>query len=137
MNESLNGKYQILMIDDEEINLMCAYMCFDQTYYNLIKANSGETGINYLLNNKVDLIILDLMMPGIGGLEVLEFIRSNNKYRDVPVILQTASQDIEEINKAITIGAMYLPKPYDGRILLEMVKDAMADIHEKSKSKKI
>jgi two-component system sensor histidine kinase ChiS len=121
-------KKNILMIDDEESCLGSMEMILHGKNYNLIKANSGLAALEFLeLHHKfISLIMLDLMMPDMYGLNVLVEIKKNPKLKNIPVILQTSSSDEGEIVKAFEIGAYcFIRKPYKKEEILNEVEHAI------------
>lgn len=122
------SKYNILMIDDEELCTTGMEIQLRNTKYNLIKCNNAQAGLDYLSKNyeKISIIMLDLMMPDIYGLNVLNEIRSNINYKNISIILQTGSTDEEEIVKAFNIGINgFIKKPYNKKIILKELEKAL------------
>lgn len=118
----------ILMIDDEDICLSSMELILTNTSYTLIKANCGEKALEYLKNhpNSVDLIFLDLMMPDIYGLNILENIKKDASLKQIPVILQSGTSDKAEIHKAYSMGIFsYISKPYKRNIILAEIDKAI------------
>ncbi|MFN7038910.1 MAG: response regulator [Alphaproteobacteria bacterium] len=120
--------HTILAIDDEEICLEVIELFLQANGYEVVPALGGDKGIDMLKSGqkKIDVIMLDLMMPGIGGLDVLKKIKSDPNLSQIPVILQTGSSNDIELEKASDIGiAGYVRKPYDCEDLLNAVASAM------------
>ena len=96
------------------------------TGYVLISKYGGVSALKYLNENpkSVDLIFLDLMMPDMYGLNVLEAIKSMPALRDIPVIIQSGTNDTREIEKTISYGAKaYIKKPYQRQQILDIISD--------------
>ncbi|AIL65906.1 Sensor histidine kinase [Rickettsiales bacterium Ac37b] len=110
----------ILAIDDEEICLTSLEMLLYGTNYTLIKANNGYTGLKYLEDYKIDLILLDIMLPDIDGLVLLETIKKNTNFTHIPVILQTGILDFDRELYMDKISD-YIRKPYQREEILEVV----------------
>lgn len=113
----------ILAVDDEEHILELLDYNLVTAGYKVLKAESGEEALTVLEQNPVDLVVLDLMLPGIDGIEVLRNIRSHAKLKKLPVIILTAKSD--EINKVVglEVGADdYLSKPFGVHELLARIK---------------
>ncbi|MEM7565292.1 MAG: response regulator, partial [Pseudomonadota bacterium] len=129
-------RLSILIVDDEPINqdIICAHL--EQEEYDLVKADDGDKAwqILELSPNKFDTIILDRMMPGMDGMELLKNIKSNEKMEHIPVVMQTAKAESEDVIQGIRAGAYYyLTKPYNGDLLKTIVRGAINDrMHEKS-----
>jgi len=105
-------KYCILIIDDSQTQFM-KMACILSPKYEVIHAKSGEEGLVAAHNNDIDLILLDLVMPGITGFEVLTLLKKSNKMKDVPVILITSSNSNEDEENGLALGAVdYIRKPF-------------------------
>jgi len=103
----------ILAVDDEEHILDLISYNLERSGYRVLKALSGEEALRVLDRKEVDLVILDLMLPGIDGIEVLKRIRSNAKLEEIAVLMLTAKND--EISRVVglELGADdYLGKPF-------------------------
>ncbi len=108
----------ILMIDDDEFCIRTMEMIIKETNHKFIKAVGGIAGLKYLNENpkEVDLILLDLMMPDIYGLDVLREIKQSPQISHIPVVIQSANRDLEEINRAYKLGIIAnLHKPYNSK----------------------
>ena len=117
------AKKIILTIDDEEHILDLLEYNLEKGGYGVLRAETGEKGIAILQNMQVDLVLLDYMLPGIDGMEVLKTIRSDQRLAALPVIMLTAKG--EEIDKVLGLemGADdYISKPFGVRELLARVK---------------
>src|SRR6266705_2602695 len=106
----------ILMVDDNESNLLALETILQGADRNLVRAASGNEALQYLLRNEAAVILLDVRMPGISGLETAELIRGSKKTRDLPVIFLTAydSADKEDLSRGYSLGAVdYIIKTLD------------------------
>lgn len=104
---------RILAVDDEEHILELVAYNLEQEGYEVLKAYSGEEVMPILENNPVNLVLLDWMLPGMDGIEVLKLIRSHEVYQKIPVIFVTAKGD--EISKVVglMVGSDdYIVKPF-------------------------
>ncbi|AIL65263.1 chemotaxis protein CheY [Rickettsiales bacterium Ac37b] len=118
----------ILIIDDEDACLMSMELLLFGSGYNLHKAVGGYAGLEYLKEHfkEIDLILLDLMMPDIYGLNVLAEIKQNPELAKIPVILQTGSSDSAEIERAFTLGIFtYIKKPYQKQNIMYELEKAL------------
>ncbi|MBQ6371348.1 MAG: EAL domain-containing protein, partial [Firmicutes bacterium] len=108
---STNGKRMILIVDDEQINRMQLGKMLEAEYEVLYAAN-GREALEIIDENSelLSLVILDIMMPGMSGVEVLEKIRENEVTRLLPVIVATSDQESE--SSCLHLDADYIPKPY-------------------------
>ncbi|MCF7878678.1 MAG: response regulator [Candidatus Omnitrophica bacterium] len=115
---------KILIVDDEPDILKIVIFRLKGKGYQTISARSGENALQLLAGNRPDLIILDLRLPGINGDEVCRKIKADEKLKDIPVILLTAStgQDIEKLSKEI--GAVdFIRKPFDSQNFINKVEN--------------
>ena len=111
----------ILAIDDTAMQLYAIVKILQPTY-NVMVAKSGEAGLEFVNNYDIDLILLDMIMPGLSGLEVLEALKNSAKTRDIPVVLVTGNSNSEDKLKGFSLGASdYIVKPFDADNLLKRV----------------
>ncbi len=115
----------ILMIDDEPTCQMSMDILLSNTNYKLISVYGGVAALEYLAEHSqnVDLIFLDLMMPDMYGLNVLAEIKARPEICNIPVIIQSGTNDNKEIEKTISLGAKaYVRKPYKRQQILDIIK---------------
>jgi DNA-binding response OmpR family regulator len=115
----------ILVVDDNQDirDLISHFLSADG--FHLFTATDGESALNILKRNQIDLVLLDVMMPGISGLDLLREIRANSdkKLRDIPVMMITAKTGTDDIDKALSLGAnSYIVKPFRGNAIREKVR---------------
>jgi CheY-like chemotaxis protein len=109
---------RVLLVDDEPLNLDMLEQELAGQGLVLIKAENGQEALDRVGEDPPDLIILDLMMPVLDGFQVLRRLQENQAWRDIPVIIVSASTDMENIVRGIDLGAMdFLPKPFEPAIL--------------------
>jgi len=129
-------KATILIVDDEPINLDIIRAHLENDNYELLMASNGHEAWSMLeaAPTRVDVIILDRMMPGMDGMQLLSNIKDNDLLEHVPVVMQTAKAESRDIVEGINAGAYYyLTKPYEGDVLKTIVRSAVNDrLHEKS-----
>ncbi|NLJ90389.1 MAG: response regulator transcription factor [Clostridiales bacterium] len=114
---------RILIVDDEEHILELLEYNLGQEGYQTVKADTGEKALKILEEDKIDLVLLDWMLPNISGIDVLKHIRSSSNINKLPVILLTAKGD--EISKVVglEVGADdYLTKPFSIHELFARIK---------------
>ena len=124
MLASLVNRYSILCIDDNENNLFTLRALLENAgKLNVIEALSAKDGLNQLLKQKIDLILLDVQMPEMNGFEVAKLIKANKRTKDIPIVFVTAVFKSEEfIKEGFEIGAVdYLTKPIDDNQLLNKI----------------
>ena len=121
-----NIKQKILMVDDEPLNIsVVAEILFQK--YDLLVATNGEKALQIIYSDtKPDLILLDIMMPGMSGFEVAKRIKDNHKTSHIPIIFLTAKHDNDSIVKGFELGAVdYLLKPFQKEELLVRIKNTL------------
>ncbi|MGB4191762.1 MAG: hybrid sensor histidine kinase/response regulator [Rickettsiales bacterium] len=126
--ENETQEFTILMIDDEEICLSSMELLLMNSKYTLIKACGGKEGLEYLKNNRdaVDIILLDLMMPDVYGLTLLEEVKMDSELAKIPVILQSGTSDKEAVQRAYNMGIFsFISKPYQRNIIVDEIKKAI------------
>jgi diguanylate cyclase len=115
---------KILVVDDESLHLKSLKTLLDQHGYRVDLANSGEAAIEMLKTMDIDLLLLDLNMHGIGGVEVMEYIRDN--HINTTVIVVSGGSSFEAVQNAIKHGAYdYIRKPYAFENLVNSVNNAL------------
>jgi len=111
--------YNVLVVDDVVDNIQVAMNVLREDNYNLTFALNGEEALVLINDNDYDLILLDIMMPGIDGYEVCKQVKNNPLKKDIPIIFLTAKTNIESISKAFQLGAVdYITKPFNADELL-------------------
>lgn len=116
-------KINILMVDDSSTNLLALESILRAPDRNLISASCGQEALRYLLDNEAAVVLLDVYMPGIDGLETAELIRGREKSRDIPIIFLTAnSTGVRHLSRGYSLGAVdYIVKPVEPEILRSKV----------------
>ncbi len=123
MNNDDTKESKILIVDDVPKNIQLAGSILQRQDYNIFFANNGETALNLAQTNAFDLILLDIMMPGMDGFEVCEQLKKDPNTREIPVIFLTAKTDTESTIKGFDIGAVdYVTKPFNEKELLARVR---------------
>jgi len=132
-------RVNILMVDDNESNLLALESILQGADRNLVRAASGDEALQYLLHNDAAVILLDVRMPGISGLETAELIRGRNRTRDVPIIFLTAydDSDRQDLSKGYSLGAVdYIIKPLDPDALKSKVA-VFVELYKKTEQVKL
>jgi signal transduction histidine kinase/DNA-binding response OmpR family regulator len=113
----------ILMVDDSPTNLLALQSILGSPDRNLVSAASGDDALRYLLDNEVAVILMDVYMPGLDGLETAELIRGRDRSRDIPIIFLTAdSTGGRHLSRGYSLGAVdYIVKPIEPDILRSKV----------------
>jgi DNA-binding response OmpR family regulator len=123
---------RILIIDDEPLIIESVSYNLKQEGYDVIAAGDGETGLQLALSTDVDLILLDLMLPGLTGLEICRSIR---KHSEVPIIMLTAKEGEIDRILGLELGADdYVTKPFSMRELQARIKSVLKRMNPGSKT---
>lgn len=120
------AKKLILAIDDEKDILKLVQYNLEREGHQVLCAKTGEEGLEVARAKKPDLILLDLMLPGMDGLEVCKILRSNKDTRQIPVLMLTAkSSEVDQV-LGLELGASdYITKPFSVKVLSARVKNAL------------
>lgn len=121
---------RLLVVDDEPFNLEIVTEYFDGLDFAIATADNGETAWGMLKEpgSAYSLVILDRMMPVLDGISLLKRIKSDPALATMPVIMQTAAGNPEQVREGLSAGAYYyLVKPYERDSLLSIVRSALAD----------
>lgn len=117
---------RILVIDDLPENVFMLQDRLEHEGYEILTAYDGKSGIEKAQTELPDLILLDVMMPGINGIEVCKTLVNNKKTSDIPIILVTAKTGAEDTKEGLDAGAYdYIKKPFNKIELLARVKSAL------------
>ncbi|MCD4763832.1 MAG: response regulator transcription factor [Desulfobacterales bacterium] len=117
------AKECILVVDDEEDILELVRYNLAREGYQVVRATSGEKCLQKAASEKLDLIVLDLMLPGMDGLEVAKILKNDSKTLHIPIIMLTAKGEEADIVTGLELGADdYITKPFSPRILVARVR---------------
>jgi PAS domain S-box-containing protein len=113
----------VLLVDDRPENLVALEAILAPLGQELVRATSGEEALRELLRRDVALILLDVMMPGLDGIETARMIRDRERTRSVPIVFLTAiSRDADEVARGYEAGGVdYVTKPFDPHVLRSKV----------------
>ncbi len=125
---------QILIIEDEMNIRESVAELLELKGYGVLEAENGDSGLRHALENKPDLILCDIMMPGMNGHDVLTAIRNNKGYANVPFIFLTALSQKDDIRKGMNLGADdYLVKPFKAKDLYKAIETRLSIQEEREK----
>ncbi len=120
------AKENILIVDDEEDILELIRYNLAREGYQVTGAASGEEALEKARSNAFDLIVLDLMLPGIDGLEVAKALKTGEKTKQIPIVMLTAKGEEADIVTGLELGADdYITKPFSPRILVARIRAAL------------
>jgi len=126
----------ILIIDDEPVLRKTLARVLQQAGFEVTTAENGEQGLSFLQSSNFDMAYMDLRMPGLSGLDVLNVIHA--KYPTLPVILFTAQPDISSAVEALRRGATdYLLKPLKPEVIIERTRAILAAQHKERRKREI
>lgn len=113
----------ILVVDDEEHILELIKFNLETEGYNVLLCDNGEESLSIIENNTIDLVVLDLMLPGINGIEVCKRLKKTEEFEDLPVIMLTAKSEETDRILGLELGADdYITKPFSVRELVARIK---------------
>ena len=120
------GKEKILIVEDEEDILELLRYNLAKEGYQVKGVESGEEALQEAVSKPPDLILLDLMLPGVDGFDVCKNLKSNSKTSHIPIIMITAKGEDADIVSGLELGADdYITKPFSPRVLIARVKTVL------------
>ncbi len=115
---------KVLIADDELRLRKVIALYLSKCGYEIIEAGNGETAVELTKEFVPDAIVLDVMMPGISGIEATQIIRQTAGFENTPIILLTANAGENDIKKGLSSGAnKYVTKPFSPKELVEMIEE--------------
>ncbi len=130
-----NPKGQILIVDDDPHAIEILTRMLEREGYGCISAASGRAALEAVRGKAIDVILLDVMMPEMDGLQVCEHLRADDDLRQIPVILLTAKDDMETRSRGMALGVSeYLTKPVNKRELFVRIA---AQLHSRELNRKL
>jgi two-component system phosphate regulon response regulator PhoB len=120
------SKKRILVVDDEEDILELVEYNLAKEGYHITGALTGEDALNKVQSEAFDLVVLDLMLPGIDGLDVAKRLKSSPKTAQIPIVMLSAKGEEADIVTGLELGADdYITKPFSPRIMIARVRAAL------------
>ncbi len=130
------SKYNVLAVDDIPLNVLLVQKMLARFNFTLRTASGGQQALDAVAEQKPDLILLDLMMPGIDGFEVIRRLRANPETEDIQIVILSALNSNEDVVKGFNVGANdFIMKPIIMEKLLSCVVTQMQLVEAKSKAK--
>jgi DNA-binding response OmpR family regulator len=124
-----NTPQSVLIVDDEPMARTLLRLMLVRAGFNVSEAENGADALAKIKKNRPDIILLDVMMPGMDGFMVCESIRDQEDMAELPIIMLSAKTDLESINRGLRLGATkYLTKPISPEDLTEHVREALENI---------
>jgi two-component system alkaline phosphatase synthesis response regulator PhoP len=117
---------KVLVVDDEPHILLILEKVLKRHECDVHKAENGEAALKKLKNDNFDIVILDLMMPGISGIEVCRQVRGGSKTKDKPIVILTADRDEKDKAACVSLGISdYITKPFSPKKLANRIKEIL------------
>ena len=128
------ARHRLLIVDDISDNRTILARRFQRRGFDIVEADNGLTAIEMIAQQEFDLVLLDIMMPGIDGIETLKRIRAQKSATTLPVIMVTAKSESSNVVDALEIGANdYVTKPVDFAVALARVNTQISRRHAEMK----
>lgn len=122
----MTDKKQILVVEDEEDILALLHFNLVKAGYQVDCAADGEEGLRKIAESRPDLLLLDLMLPGIGGLDICRKLRADEQTAKLPIIMLTARGEEADVVQGLELGADdYMTKPFSIKILLARIQTVL------------
>lgn len=129
------GKAKILIVDDEEDILELVRYNLMREGFSTTCAGSGEAALKQARSEPPDLIVLDLMLPGVDGLEVARRMKSDSNLRNIPIVMLTAKGEEADVVTGLELGADdYISKPFSPKIMVARIKTVLRRRNEPEQS---
>lgn len=129
------SKAKILIVDDEEDILELVRYNLNREGFHTLCAASGEAALEQVRKERPDLIVLDLMLPGVDGLEVARRIKGNADLRSIPIVMLTAKGEEADVVTGLELGADdYIIKPFSPKIMIARIKTVLRRQNEPEQS---
>jgi DNA-binding response OmpR family regulator len=122
----MTDKNRVLYIEDEEDTLMLVTILLENNGYTVVGAPSGESGLEIMRRDKPDVVLLDLMLPGISGKAVFNQMKAEESLKDIPIVLLTAWGASSGVGIQRDLVEDYLLKPFSSRDLLDALERVLA-----------
>lgn len=121
--EKLNAKKTILVVEDEFHIREIIKLTFEMKGYNVLEAVNGKEALKIVAGRKPDVVVTDIMMPEMGGLEFFLTLREKSETSDIPVIVLTVKNSLEDAKSASLLGIdEFITKPFDPRDLVNKIE---------------
>lgn len=123
------AKGRILIIDDHELDRRLSTLDLEHAGYSVTEASNATDALERLAKGVYDVIVLDILMPGTDGLTFLRGLKSGDKLSQIPVVMLTASDDLDEQLQAMASGAArYIVKPTHHDMLVSTIESVLAEV---------
>ncbi len=122
----MRNKEHIFIVEDEEDIVELVQYNLEKEGYHVSSALSGEEALTQIRSQTIDLILLDLMLPGIDGLEICKILKNNPETNHIPVVILTAKGEDSDIITGLELGAEdYITKPFSPKVLIARIRTVL------------
>jgi CheY-like chemotaxis protein len=119
----------ILVVDDEPETARMLGTMIEMNGYTVLKAHGPAKAMQLIQNQVPDLLVLDVMMPGVSGLELCRYLRREPRFQNLPVVIVSAKAQPEDIYEGLAAGASaYLTKPISTKTLIKTIQELLASV---------
>ena len=116
----------VLIVEDSKAIRSMIRVSLEEAGFFVVEAGNGFEALKTLPTRRFDLIITDINMPDINGLELIGFVKSNPEYKDIPLIIVSTEKSDEDKKRGLALGASgYVVKPFTKKELMSMVKNVL------------
>ena len=120
---------RVLVVEDNDLNYQLVQFILDKMGLDVFRASHGEHVLDMAINERPDLIYMDIQLPGIGGLELTRLLKGNSATRHIPVVALTAFAMVGDEEKALAAGCdAYLTKPVSPRQLRDTTQQFLQQL---------
>ncbi len=124
MSPSANAR--VLIIDDDATLVKLAGSILSSSGYQVISSTDAPVGLEMAMKEKIDLIVLDVMLPVINGFNICRLLKSQEKYKKIPIVLLTSRDEEEDRKIGLQVGAdAYITKPLNRENFLNIINDLL------------
>ena len=119
----MENSKKILIVDDDKDFLKALTIVLEDKGYSIVAATDGAQALELARTESPNLILLDIMLPGMNGFKVCRFLKFDENYKDIPIIIISAKADQEDKRLGKQMGAeLYITKPFENEELLQTIK---------------
>ena len=134
----LNEKNKILIVEDEQDIRDLLIFNLQKEGFKVESVDNGDSALSLIRKNNFDLILLDLMLPGIGGFDLTRILKNDDETSEVPIIMLTAKGEEDDIVKGLEIGAQdYITKPFSPKVVIARINKVIQNKNKSLKRKGI
>lgn len=125
-SKHINDKKKILVVEDEEDMVYAVGLELESNGYKVITAYDGRQGLEKARRERPDLIILDILLPGLDGYKVCRMLKFDEKYKNIPIVMLTARAQDSDKKTGKEVGAdAYITKPFEPKVLVTKIKELL------------